>query len=154
MTPELDFPKELPPFLREGYSFNHVPPFARTEMVAGRARQRRMFQSVPSILPVSIILNDSEAQLFESWFAYDAMDGTKWFNATIKTPEGLMPYACRFADMYDGPELWGSCLWKFRMQLEVFKRPLIPPEWYEFGREFIQYADIFDQAMNREWPEA
>src|SRR5699024_10144217 len=84
MTPELDFPKELPPFMREGYGFNHVQPFARTEMVTGRARQRRTFQSVPSILPVSIILNDSEAQLFEAWFAYDAMDGTKWFNATIK----------------------------------------------------------------------
>ena len=152
MTPELDFPKELPPFLREGYGFNHVQPFARTEMATGRARQRRTFQSVPSILPVSLLLSDSEAQLFEAWFAYDADDGSKWFNATIKTPEGLMPYACRFTEMYEGPEMWGSCRWKFRMQLEVFERPLIPPEWYEFGREFILYADIIDLAVNREWP--
>lgn len=154
MTPDLDFPANLPCFLREGYSLNHVQPFARTEMATGRARQRRTFQSVPSEITASLLLTDLEAQLFEAWFAYDAVDGTKWFNARVKTPQGLKPYACRFMDMYSGPQLTGNNQWRVECRLEIFERPLTPPEWYEFGREFILHADIIDKAINREWPEA
>ena len=154
MTPDLDFPASLPCFLREGYGLNHVQPFARTEMATGRARQRRTFQSVPSEIPASLLLTDAEAQLFEAWFAYDAMDGTKWFNARVKSPQGMKPYACRFIEMYRGPQLTGNNQWRVDCRLEIFERPLTPPEWYEYGREFILGSSIIDLALNREYPEA
>ncbi|KAF0804935.1 hypothetical protein A6D6_02699 [Alcanivorax xiamenensis] len=151
------FPPQLPCALREGYGLNHVQPFARTEMVTGRARQRRTFTSVPSTVPVSWILTGPEAQLFEAWFRYTIQDGTAWFTAQIKSPldgcEQVSGYRCRFTEMYSGPELVGRCHWRFRANLEIWERPMLAPGWEQFP-DYILRADIIDLAVNREWPEA
>jgi len=154
MATTIDFPEYLPMPLREGYQLNHVSPFARTDMANGRARQRRMFTSVPSMVPVSFLLNDSQAQIFEAWFKYEINDGADWFNCKLDSPDGQKEYECRFTDIYQGPRLVGKRLWRFTAELEIIERPVLPEDWYRDGLQFIAYSSIIDLAINREWPAA
>ena len=154
ISTDIDFPVDLPCPLRDGYSINHVRPFRRTGMASGRTRQRRLFTSVPTNVSVSwIFYGDSQAAAFEAWFQESIHDGADWFNCTLKTPVGYQPYICRFTDMYKGPEPIGINMWKVVASLEIWERPLLPPGWGTLP-EYVIHADIFDIAMNREWPEA
>lgn len=151
----IDYPAELPPPIRSSYGFEHVSPFARTEMRTGRARQRRTFQSVPTIGPFELHLTNAQAQIFEAWFVYDITDGADWFNIDLKTPMGHMaPYECRFSEMYRGPQLSALSDWRFTFPLELRERQILPADWYAFGREFVLASSIIDRAINQEWPEA
>lgn len=154
MATTIDFPEYLPMPLREGYQLNHVSPFARTDMANGRARQRRMFTSVPSMVPVSFLLTDSQAQIFEAWYEYEINDGADWFNCKLDSPAGQKEYECRFTKIYQGPQLVGKRFWRFTAELEIIERPVLPEDWYRDGLKFIAYSSIFDLAINREWPAA
>lgn len=148
---DIDFPEGLPCALREGYDLNHVQPFRRTSMQSGRARQRRLFTSVPTMANVSWLFNDSQAAMFELWFQQTIHDGADWFNCELRSPIGTGPYVCRFTEMYRGPQLVGKGLWRFVATLEIWERPLLPPDWGLLP-DYLAGADIFDRAMNREWP--
>jgi hypothetical protein len=152
MQTDIDFPADLPCPLREDYDLSHVSPFTRTAMESGRARQRRKFTSVPSNVRVSWQFNDSQAAAFELWFQQTIHDGADWFNAMLKTPIGYEPYVCRFTEMYRGPVLSGRG-WRVTASLEIWQRPLLPADWLLLP-DYITGSDIFDRAMNREWPEA
>lgn len=153
ITTDIDFPAGLPCALKNGYGLDHVSPLARTDMESGRARQRRRFTSVPSTASVSWYFNDPQAAAFEAWFRDSINDGADWFNCNLKSPVGEKPYACRFTDMYKGPEVIGARHWKITATLEIWERPIMPAPWGQFP-DFIIHMSIFDQAMNREWPEA
>lgn len=118
----IEYPKGLPLPLREGYGLNHVSPFVRTEMQSGRARQRRRFTSVPSMVSVSWLANNAQAQLFESWFQHALNDGAEWFQCPLQTPLGLKQCEARFTDMYQGPQLVGIYSWRFAAKLEIRER--------------------------------
>lgn len=151
------FPSQLPLALQAGYGLQHQSPFVRTEMQSGRARQRRMFTSVPSVVSVSWIFEtDGEARLFEGWFRDDlgAKDGENWFDMPLQTPLGTYHYDCRFTEMYRGPTLVGGDMWQISASLEIRERPIVPADWATILPSYILLADIFDLAMNREWPEA
>lgn len=149
----VDYPAQLPAPLRSNYGFEHVSPFARTEMRTGRARQRRTFQFTPSMGNFELHLTNAEAQIFEAWFKYQITDGADWFNIDLKTPIGNMaPYECRFSEMYQGPTLSALSDWRFTFMLELRERAILPEEWLTFGTEFILGSDIIDIAINREWP--
>ena len=150
---DINFPDGLPCALRDGYDINHVQPFLRTTMASGRAVQRRKYTSVPSMANVSWLFTDTEAAAFELWFQQDIHDGADWFNSELRTPLGSGQYVCRFTEMYKGPTLTGRRLWRFTAVLEIWERPLLPPGWALLP-DYIIHADIFDLAMNREWPEA
>ncbi len=150
------FPPQLPLALQAGYALQHVSPFVRTEMQSGRARQRRAFTSVPSTVSVSWIFEtDVLCQLFEGWFRDDlgAKDGENWFDMPLQTPLGTYRYDCRFAEMYQGPTLVGGDMWQISATLEIRERPILPPDWATIAPEYVLFADIFDRAMNEEWPE-
>lgn len=150
----IDFPSYLPVPSRSGYDINHVSPFERTEMRTGRARQRRTFQFVPSIVQVEWFFSEPEAQLFEGFFKYDITDGADWFNIDLKTPVGnIAPYECRFTGMYSGPTLGNSDRWTYTAELEIRERPVLEQEWYQYGQEFILGSSIIDIAINSLWPE-
>lgn len=153
--PDIQYPPQLPVPQRSGYGFSHVQPFVRTQMASGRAKQRRGFTNVPSMLPVSWYFNNQEAMLFEAWFRYSINDGVDWFVTKLRTPldveSDLGDYRCRFTEMYTGPELHG-CLWRYSASLEVFHRPTLPPGW-ELHPEYLLHADIIDRALNIHWPE-
>ena len=150
----VDYPAGLPLPARSGYALKHTSPFARTEMSTGRSRQRRTFTGGPSTVPLSWLMTNAQAQIFEAWFSYSITDGTDWFNIALKTPVGrLAPYECRFTEMYDGPALVGLDNWRFKAQVEIRERQILPKDWYLLGRQFILGADIIDKAINREWPQ-
>lgn len=151
MTTTIDYPAGLPLPLRSGYGLNHVSPMMRTELESGRARQRRRYTSVPSIASVSWIFTQAEAQLFEAWFRWTLSDGAEWFNAELRTPLGLMPYECRFVEMYSGPDLVGVDRWQIGASLEIRERQTLS-SGYNLLPSFALNADIFDRAVNQEWP--
>ncbi|AVL70870.1 hypothetical protein CEQ07_05230 [Oligella urethralis] len=150
---DIDYPDGLPCAQRDGYSLRHVSPFTRTTMESGRARQRRKFSSVPTMVDVTwVFKNDSQAAAFEAWFRDAINDGADWFNMPLKTPVGMQDYVCRFAEMYTGPDLIGISSWRISAKLEIWERPLMPQGWGLLP-EFALGASIFDIALNREWPE-
>jgi hypothetical protein len=151
----IDYPAGLPTPSRAGYSFQHVSPFARTEMATGRARQRRTFQSVPSLTELQFTMTQTQAQLFEAWFAYDINDGGDWFNIDLKTPlDESASYECRFTEMYSGPSLFGLDQWQFTAQVELRERAIFDESWYIDSGKYIRDTNIIDIAMNQLWPEA
>lgn len=152
ITTNIDFPNTLPCPLLEGKSAKTVRPFTRTTMESGRARQRRKFSSVPTLIKVSWAFNSSQAQAFEAWFRDAIMDGADWFNLNTKLPMGRGPYVCRFVDMYDGPDQMTDNHWRYSAELEIFERPLLPPGWGLLVPDMVAGMDIIDLAVNREWP--
>ena len=151
----IDYPVGLPKPARSVYWFQHVSPFARTEMATGRARQRRTFQSVPSLTELQFTMTQSEAQLFEAWFAYDINDGADWFNIDLTTPlDRLASYECRFTEMYSGPVLFGLNQWQFTAQVELRERAIFDESWYLDNGKYIQDSSIIDVAINQLWPES
>lgn len=151
------FPSELPRPLQSGYGLQHVSPFIRTEMQSGRARQRRTFTNVPSSVSVTwFFTSPGECALFEGWFrdAGGAGDGANWFTMRLQTPIADAEFNCRFAGMYQGPTLAAFDKWQVTATLEIRERPLIEDDWAIIMPGVILMADIFDYAINREWPSA
>lgn len=151
------YPSQLPLPTQSGYALQHQSPFVRTEMQSGRARQRRAFTSVPSSVSVSwFFTSDVDCQLFEGWFRDDAgaKDGENWFDMPLQTPIGTRDYDCRFVDMYSGPQLVAFNKWQISATLEIRDRPIAPPDYATLAPDYILLSDIFDIAINQEWPEA
>lgn len=151
------YPSQLPRPTQSGYGLQHVSPFERTTMQSGRARQRRTFTSVPTSVSVQwFFKNDIECQLFEGWFRDNAgaKDGESWFSMELQTPLGIQPYECRFTEMYRGPDLVSFDKWQVSATIEIRERPLLPEGWATIMPTFILMPDIFDIAMNQEWPAA
>lgn len=148
------YPDQLPIPLKDGFGLQPVSPLRRTQLTSGRARQRRIYTSVPTNASVTwSFKTDKEAQLFEAWYRDTIDDGTAWFYMRLKTPLGIQPYKCRFTDIYQGPILSRPRFWKFTATLELWERPLLPRGWGNFP-ELVLGTDIIDLAVNREWPEA
>ncbi len=151
MEASINYPSTFPCPLHEGHETNHVSPLLRSELQTGRVRQRRAYTSVPSIISVSWIMESDIAAVFEIWFRDALVDGAEWFNMDICTPAGKLPCVCRFAGMYSGPKLVGRDHWKFEADLETFERAILAENW-GIVPDFLLHRDVFDIAMNREWP--
>lgn len=151
----IQYPAGLPCFERSNYGLQTVDPQLRTELESGRQRVRLKFTATPTEVQCSVLMrNDSQAQLFESWWEHVLVSGTKYFEAPIKTPLGQETYTARFVGIYDGPVLVGAGAWRYTFTLELRKRPILPPGWVEHMPDFILYSSRFDRLMNQTWPEA
>lgn len=144
------YPEGLPCPLRENYGFTPVNNIRRTPMDSGRARQRIEFQNVPATVTLQWIMDELQARLFEAWAAQ--VVGAGWFTITLLTPLGFDTHEVRFTETPVGGELTGKFLWRYRVTCELRFRPILPPDWAILP-DFILHPDIFDIAMNREWPE-
>ena len=145
------WPEQLPLPEQSGYAIQHVSPLQRTEMVSGRARQRRVYTSVPSNVSVQWFLTEQQAQLFESWFRYAIMDGADWFLLPLKTPMFTGNCECRFTGIYEGPVLIAYDKWTVSATIEIKERNTITAnELYD--PQGIIDSDIFDITMNQKWP--
>lgn len=99
-------------------------------------------------------MTDLQARMFEAWWEEVLVSGTEWFEMPLKTPlGGLQNFACRFTDIYRGPTLVGVDRWRFTAELELRERPILPPGWIGVLPDYILGSDIFDRAMNQEWPQ-
>lgn len=154
ITTSITWPASLPKPLREGHSTQHQSPTRRTNLASGRARVRRVHESVPSLKRFEWLMTGLQAAAFEAWFRDVLQDGTQWFKLSTRTPMGLQTeMVCRFVDMYDGPNLEAVNHWRIRAELEVWERPLMPAGWGH-AIDFLVRPDYLEQAVNREWPEA
>ena len=147
----VSWPEQLPLPEQSGYAIQHVSPLQRTTMVSGRARQRRVYTSVPSNVAVQWFLTEQQAQVFEVWFKYSITDGADWFLCTLKTPLGIMPYECRFNGIYEGPVLTSFNKWTFSATLEIRERQTLTSNEL-FDIQGIIDSEIFDITMNQKWP--
>lgn len=145
------YPAGLPRGRHSGRSYQLVSPLLRSDLVSGRAIQRRRFTSVPQGASINWLFNDAQGQAFEAWWRDQLVDGAKWFECPLDTPLGYMDYTCRFTDVYSGPDRVGPNLWAYSAELELRERAALPPGWGEFP-EFIVDQDIFDIALNDKWP--
>lgn len=150
----IQYPAGLPCFERQGYGLKTVDPQLRSELDSGRSRVRRKFTATPTEVQCSVLMNDSQAQLFEAWWERVLVSGTKYFEAPLKTPMGMQSYTARFMGIYDGPVLVGVSHWRYTFTLELRKRPIIPAPWAVLAPDWILGAGKFDRLMNDTWPEA
>lgn len=153
METDIDYPASLPCPLFTGHAVQHVQPFVRSTMESGRARQRRRYTSVPSMQQFQWVMDAVQASAFEAWFRDTLLDGAEWFNLPTRNPLGRMRVVCRFTRMYEGPLPISPTHFRISSELEVYERPLMPEGWGLLP-DYITEADIFDLAMNREWPAA
>lgn len=154
--PELPkYPHDLLPMpQQQGYGFTPVNPILRTQMQSGRSKQRSRYRGTPTNASIMWrFFEKGQAQLFESWYLDVINDGASWFEMTLQTPQGVMPYTCRFTEIYDGPTLIPPCYWEFTGTLELRKRPVTGDGWALYYPEALRYGNIIDVAINREWPE-
>ena len=149
----INYPVDLPAPLLSENSYALVSPNERTLMDSGRARQRKKFSSVPTMRSAAWIMTDLQARAFELWYKVTLKEGTEWFNVNLRSPLGFTPLVCRVVGIYQGPRAFSHNLWRFTATLEVWERPLLPDEWVLLPT-FIVNPEIFDLAMNREFPEA
>lgn len=144
------YPEGLPCPLRENYGFTPVNNIRRTQMDSGRARQRIEFRNVPTMVSLRWVMSSPQASLFEAWASQ--VVGAGWFEMELLTPLGFDTQEVRLTETPVGGELTGKFLWRYSVTCEVRNRPLLEPGWAEILPDYILQADIFDYAMNREWP--
>lgn len=147
------YPAGLPHPLREGYGFEPENNILRTPMQSGRARQRQSFTKVPTYASLSwIFKTQGQAQLFEAWV--DQVAGAEWFEMPLNSPIGLDDQQVRFMASPSGPTRVGNRYWGFTARVELRNKPQVADGWAEILPGYILLSDIFDLAMNREWPAA
>ena len=151
--PLVSWPTQLPLPEQSGYAIQHVSPLQRTQMVSGRARQRRVYTSVPSNVAVQWFLTEQQAQLFETFFRYAITDGADWFLLPLKTPMFTGDYECRFTGIYEGPTLTAFDKWTVSATVEIKERQTIGALWL-YAPQYVIDSSIIDVALNDLWPAA
>ena len=149
----VSWPEQLPLLEQSGYAIQHVSPLRSTEMVSGRARQRRVYTSVPSNVAVQWFLTEQQAQLFEAFFRHAITDGADWFLLPLKTPMFTGDYECRFTSIYEGPTLTAFNKWTVSATIEIKERQTLGASWV-YAPQYIFDSSIIDVALNDLWPAA
>lgn len=147
------YPAGLPRGRHSGRSYQLVSPLLRSDLVSGRAIQRRRFTSVPQGANINWLFNDVQGQAFEAWWRDQLTDGASWFECPLDTPMGYYLYTCRFTDVYKGPSRAGPNLWAYSAELELRERAVPAVGEGEFPEDIL-YSEIFDLTINKEWPRA
>lgn len=96
-------------------------------MASGRARQRKRFQSVPTVMGASWKLNKVQAQLLE-WFVTDLTnDAVNWFVMPVLTPQGLIEHEVRFINSPLESCTYNGGFWIYSANIEIKKR-IVPTQ--------------------------
>ncbi|MNJ68132.1 hypothetical protein D3C77_643540 [compost metagenome] len=119
-------------------------------MDVGRALQRFEFEDAPVFPQITWRFSEPQARLFTAWVNQVAKSG--WFTMTLLTNMGFENVTVRFTETPKGGQLLGKFIWEYNALCEIEFEPLLPPGWAELLPDYILDADIFDFAMNREWP--
>ena len=146
------YPADLPPPARGSYALEHVNTLLRTTLEGGQAAQRRAYQYAPTRMRVEWLLSAPQAQVFEAFYRHTLVDGSRWFVCPLSTPAGTEGIAARFVGMYEGPEIASPVHFRLSATVEISDRKTISAGWMGMA-EFIVSGDIFDRAMNQEWPQ-
>lgn len=145
------YPAGLPYPQRSNYSAAGPNRIRRTEMDVGRAVQRTEFEDAP--LPINATWRfhkPNHAALFIAWVNQVAKSG--WVSMPLLTNLGFDVLTVRFTQTPTGGQLLGKFIWEYSALLEVEFEPMLPPDWAGILPDYVLEADIFDRAMNQEWP--
>lgn len=118
----IDYPDYMPPVIAQGYGIQTVSPMVRSKLDTGRASQRRGFTGVPTVAKIEIILNNAQAQAFETFYRWTLNNGASWFRIKLKTPLDYALCLSRFTGVYDGPNPISATHCKISAELEIDER--------------------------------
>ena len=112
---DIIWPSYLPQVMRlEGLSGKKKSNVIRTQMDAGPQKARRRYTVSTKDFTGSIVLNETQRELFENW--YDNVLGSGALRFVMKDPQTLQLSEFRFTDDYDEDASDG--LWIITMILE------------------------------------
>ena len=114
----IQFPESLPCF-SAAYSFAQNNTITSTEFQSGFKRNRRRFKDVPVNFNLSLLLTDEQLAVFEAW-RYWELEDVNWFNATLKTGQGLEAWAVRF-NSTDESKTYNNGYWNLLFTAEARK---------------------------------
>lgn len=146
------YPAGLPHPLKSGAAYTPENNILRTPFQSGRARQRKLYTKVPTFYRATWILNDVQGRLLTSWA--DQVAKAEWFEMPLRSDLGLNTETVRLTSTISGPVRIGVNHWQYTADIEVRFKPALEPGWAEILPDWTLNADIFDLAMNREWPAA
>lgn len=145
----IEYPRGLPPPMRDNYGFTPTNNIVRTDMQSGRARQRVEFEDVPDMVKLKWTLSQNESALFGTW-ARNVV-GAGWCTIPLLTPMGYDTLEVRFTERVDGPALTGRYHWIWTATCELRDTPELDPDAI-YVPDYILHPEIFDIAMNSLWP--
>ena len=99
------YPENLPPIRASGFSAQYKDPVIRTPMDAGPVKQRLRYTAAPKQFTGSIIVDEAERSLFETWFTKTLGFGALRF--AMKNPETGNTEEFRFTKTYTESESEG-----------------------------------------------
>jgi hypothetical protein len=94
----ITWPGSLPCIRASGFNSQYQDPVIRTEMDAGPVKQRLRYTAAPKKFTGSIVVDETEREIFEAWFTGTLGFGTLRF--VMQNPETLTPEEFRFTGMY------------------------------------------------------
>ncbi|HAU05676.1 MAG TPA: hypothetical protein DCS78_12445 [Pseudoalteromonas shioyasakiensis] len=100
-------------------SFKQQSNILRTEMGSGRARQRQLYDSVPTMMAATWRLSRNQANIFEDFIEEVGMT---WFLMKVLTPRGLVEHQVRFIKSpLENFKPLGSGKWQYQSDIEIKK---------------------------------
>lgn len=118
------WPSQLPAPMLEGYGLEPQASFARTDMDAGPARQRRRFTSAPTHVSASVTVTRSQLDIFEGWYRHRIDDGAAWFDGPLYNGRGKTTVEFRFLEPWTSTPLGGG-VWRIACKWETRNRPVM-----------------------------
>jgi hypothetical protein len=103
--PAISYPDNLPAVRAGGFSAQYKDPVIRTQMDAGPVKQRLRYTAVPKQFTGTIIADEAERSIFETWFTETLGFGTLRF--MMANPETGACEEFRFTKAYTENEADG-----------------------------------------------
>lgn len=142
VTPELD-----------GFSTNQQPTFITSEYASGRRRNRKLYTAAPYDTAQSFVMNPGQYRVFCSW--WQASTGADYGQAEFFMPchisESVGNWVVRPVGMYSA-EKHGPNMWRVSINANLIESPHFSGDYYDYYPELIEFAGVFDLAINRELP--
>ena len=142
----------LPLPVRDGYSLDPIEKIRSTDMDVGRAVQRWEFDDAPLFVNATWIFTEPQARLFVAWTNQVVKAG--WFTMRLVTPMGFEDLTVRLKTTPRRGELVARYAWRYEAVIEIEFEPMLEEGWAEILPEYVLFPDIFDRAVNTEWPDS
>ena len=115
------FPASLP--RPSGYKLKPQSAFIRTDMEKGPARQRKLTDSPPTLIPIRWNMTQAQFQVFENFYDTTLVGGNDWFTIDLYNGMGYTSYSARFSAVFEA-DYKGFDNWVITSELEVLARPV------------------------------
>lgn len=117
--PSLVMPSSLPAFLLAGHDFQYQSPFAQIDFCTGESRKRRLVTRRPTVVNVSLFLEDQQAGDFQRFYRDSLRNGERQFAARVlQQGAGTVWYTAQFVTPYGATALHLK-RWRIDAQLRL-----------------------------------